>query len=67
VRRFTPGFAGFLGVRTIYEDRLRGAVAPTVRVQHYNYGTTGFEWRVQGGSVIGAYDFTDYHYGGPSG
>ena len=67
-RRFTPRFAGFLGVRTIYEDPLRGAVAPTARAQHYNYATTGFEWRVQRGfSVIGAYDFTDYHYGGPTG
>ena len=28
----------------------------------------GFEWRVQREfSVIGAYDFTDYHYGGPTG
>jgi hypothetical protein len=67
-RRFTPRFAGFLGVRAIYEDPLRGAVAPTVRVQHYKYGTTGFEWRVQRElSVIGAYEFTDYQYGGPSG
>jgi hypothetical protein len=67
-RRFTPRFAGFLGLRTIYEDPLRGAIAPTARVQHYNYATTGFEWRVQRGfSVIGAYDFTDYRYGGPTG
>ena len=67
-RRFTPRFAGFLGVRTIYEEPLRAAVAPTVRVQHYSYGTTGFEWRVQREcSVIGAYDFKDYHYGGTSG
>lgn len=67
-RRFTPRFAGFLGVRTIYDDPLRGAVAPTVRAQHYNYATTGFEWRVQRGfSLIGAYNFTDYRNGGPSG
>jgi hypothetical protein len=66
-RRFTPRFAGFLGVRAIYEEPLRGAVAPTVRAQHYNYGTMGFEWRVQREfSVIGAYEFTDYRYG-PSG
>jgi hypothetical protein len=63
-RRFTPRFAGFLGVRAIYEEPLRGAVATTVVAQHYNYGTTGFEWRVQREfSVIGAYDFTNYRYG----
>ena len=67
-RRFTPRLAGFLGVRAIYDDPLRGAAVPTVRAQHYGYGTTGFEWRVERGfSVIGAYDFTDYRYGGPSG
>ena len=67
-RRFTPRFAGFLGLRTIYEDPLRAAVAPTAQVQHYNYATAGFEWRVQRSlSVISAYDFTDYRYGGPSG
>jgi hypothetical protein len=66
-RRFTPRFAGFLGVRSIYDDPLRGAVAPTVRAQHYNYGTMGFEWRVRREfSVIGAYEFTAYRYG-PSG
>ena len=67
-RRFTPRFAGFLGLRSIYEDPLRAAVAPTAQVQHYNYATAGFEWRVQRSlSVISAYDFTDYRYGGPSG
>ncbi|HSZ93525.1 MAG TPA: hypothetical protein VK822_29585, partial [Acetobacteraceae bacterium] len=67
-RRFTPRFAGFLGVRSIYDDPLRGTVAATVQAQHYNYATTGFEWRVQREfSVIGAYSFTDYRYGGPSG
>jgi hypothetical protein len=67
-RRFTPRLAGFLGVRAIYDDPLRGAAVPTVRAQHYGYGTMGFEWRVKRGfSVIGAYSFTDYRYGGPSG
>jgi hypothetical protein len=67
-RRFTPRLAGFLGVRSIYDDPLRGAVAPTVQTQHYNYGTTGFEWRVEREfSVIGAYNFTDYRSSGPSG
>jgi hypothetical protein len=67
-RRFTPRFAGFVGVRAIYEDPLRAGIAPTARVQHYNYATAGFEWRVQQYfSVISGYDFTDYRYGGPSG
>ena len=67
-RRFTPRFAGFVGVRAIYEDPLRAGIAPTARVQHYNYATAGFEWRVrQYFSVISGYDFTDYRYGGPSG
>ena len=65
-RRFTPRLAGFLGVRTIYEELLPGTVVPNARAQHYNYGTTGFEWRLERQfSVIGAYEFTDYHYGGP--
>lgn len=65
-RRFTPRFAAFLGLRTIYEDPLRATVA--AHVQHYNYATAGFEWRVRRYfSVIGGYDFTDYRYGGPSG
>jgi hypothetical protein len=67
-RRFTPRFAAFLGLRTIYEDPLRAAVAPTAPVQHYNYATAGFEWRVRRYfSVISGYGFTDYRYGGPSG
>ena len=66
-RRFTPRLAAFLGVRTIYEEPLPGTVAPNVRSQHYNYGTTGFEWRLEREfSVIGAYEFTAYRYGGPS-
>ncbi len=67
-RRFTPRFAAFLGVRSIYDDPLHEAIAPTVQAQHYNYGTTGFEWRVEREfSVIAAYNFTDYRNGGPSG
>lgn len=66
-RRFTPRFAGFLGVRAIYDQPVKGSAAVTAPTQRYNFGTTGFEWRVQRGlSVIGAYDFTDSHYGGPS-
>jgi hypothetical protein len=66
-QRFTPRLAGFLGARTIYQEPLPGTVGPNVRPQHYNYGTTGFEWRVgREFSVIGAYEFTDYHYSGPS-
>ena len=64
-RRFTPRFAGFIGARTIYQEPLLGTEAPNVRSQHYNYGTTGFEWRLQREfSIIGAYEFTDYHYSG---
>jgi hypothetical protein len=68
-RRFTPRLAGFLGARVIYDDPLRGAVPQvSARTQHYNYATAGLEWRVQRQfSVIGAYNFTDYRYGGPSG
>lgn len=66
-QRLTPRFAAFLGARTIYEEPLSGSVAPNVRPQHYNYATTGFEWRVEREfSLIAAYEFTDYHYGGPS-
>jgi hypothetical protein len=65
--RLTPRLAAFLGARTIYEEPLSGTVAPNVHPQRYNYGTTGFEWRVEREfSVIAAYEFTDYHYGGPS-
>ena len=64
-RRFTPRFAGFLGARAIHDDPVPGSVPPTVVAQRYNYGTVGFEWRVgRKISVIGAYDFTEYH---PSG
>ena len=66
-RRFTPRMAFFLGARTIYQESLPDTVAPSVRPQHYNYGTTGFEWRIERQfSVIGAYEFTDYRYGGSS-
>jgi hypothetical protein len=63
-RRFTPRLAGFLGGRVIYDDPVRNAVLPdTARNQHYNYATTGFEWRVrQQWSVIGAYEYTSAHY-----
>jgi hypothetical protein len=65
--RLTPRLAAFLGIRTIYQEPLSGSVGPNVRSQHYNYATTGFEWRVERQlSLIGAYEFTDYHYGGPS-
>ncbi len=66
-RRFTPRLAGFLGARAIHDEPVPGSVPPTVVVQRYNYGTVGFEWRVgREFSVIGAYDFTDYHQSGPS-
>jgi hypothetical protein len=66
-RRFTPRLAGFLGVRTIYEEPVPGTVGQNLRSQHYNYATTGLEWRIERGfSFIGAYDYTDYHFGGPS-
>jgi hypothetical protein len=66
-RRFTPRLAGFLGARAIHDDPVTGSVPPTVAAQRYNYGTVGFEWRVaREFSVIGAYDFTDYHQGGPT-
>jgi hypothetical protein len=66
-RRFTPRLAGFLGARAIHDDPVTGSVPPTVAARRYNYGTVGFEWRVgREFSVIGAYDFTDYHQGGPT-
>lgn len=66
-RRFTPRFAGFLGARAIHDDPLPGSVPSTVQSQRYYYGTVGFEWRVvREFSVIGAYNFTDYHYSGSS-
>jgi hypothetical protein len=66
-RRFTPRLAGFLGARAIHDDPVPGSVPSTVVAQRYNYGTVGFEWRVgREFSVIGAYDFTDYHPSGPS-
>ena len=64
-RRFTPRFAGFVGARGIYDDPLPGSVAPGIQAQRYYYGTVGFEWRfVRQFTVIGAYDYTNYHYGG---
>ncbi len=67
-RRLTPRFAAFLGARAIYEAPLSGAVASgtVVRAQHYDYATTGFEWRVRRQfSVIGAYSFTEYKVSAP--
>jgi hypothetical protein len=69
-QRLTPRFAAFVGARAIYESPLNGAVAvgPTVRIQHYNYATTGFEWRLQRQfSVIAEYSFTEYHFLAPPG
>jgi hypothetical protein len=66
-RRFTPRLAGFLGAHAIHDDPVPGSVAPTVKAQRYIYGTVGFEWRlVRQFSLIGAYNFTDYHYSGSS-
>jgi hypothetical protein len=70
VQRLTARFAAFLGVRAVYESPLNGAVAavPIVRAQHYNYATTGFEWRLQRQfSVIAEYSFTEYHDVAPAG
>lgn len=65
-RRFTPRLAFFVGARTIYDEPLPGS-PPSAQSQHYNYGTTGFEWRIERQfSVIGAYEFTEYRYGGSS-
>jgi hypothetical protein len=69
-RRLTPRFAAFLGLRAIYEDPLSGAVAPgpAARAQHYNYATTGFEWRLQRQfSVVCGFSLTEYHYIAPAG
>ena len=64
-RHFTPRLAGFLGLRGIHDDPVAGSVAPTVQAQRYGFGTVGFEWRfVREFSLIGAYNFTDYHYSG---
>ena len=64
-RRFTPRLAGFLGARAIHDDPVPGSVGPAVQAQRYNYGTAGFEWRfVRKLSLIGAYNFTDYHHSG---
>src|SRR5579863_1014223 len=66
-RRFTPRLAGFLGARLIDDVPINGAAGPAVRAQRYYFATTGFEWRVQRGfAVVGAYEFTDNHYGGPA-
>jgi hypothetical protein len=54
----------------MYESPLNGAVpaGEVVRAQHYNYGTTGFEWRLRRQfSVIAEYSFTEYHYIKPPG
>ncbi len=69
-QRLTPRFAAFLGVRSMYESPLNGAVTAgqVVRAQHYNYATTGFEWRLQREfSMIAEYAFTEYHYINPPG
>jgi hypothetical protein len=66
-QRFTPRLAGFLGARAIHDDPVPGSVAPTVKAQRYLYSTVGFEWRLEREfSLIGAYNFTDYHYAGSS-
>ena len=66
-RRFTPRVAGFLGARVIHDDPLPASAVATVQAQRYYYGTVGIEWRVKRQfAVIGAYEFTDYHYGPPS-
>ena len=64
-QRLTPRFAAFLGARAIYESPLDGAIptAGVIRAQHYNYATTGFEWRLQRQfSMVAEYSFTEYHY-----
>ena len=67
-RRITQRLAAFLGARAIHDDPVPGSVPATVQAQRYNYGTVGFEWRfVREFSVIGAYNFTDYHYSGSVG
>jgi hypothetical protein len=69
-QRLTPRFAAFLGARAIYESPLNGAVTavPIVRAQHYNYATTGFEWRLQRQfSLVAEYLVTEYHYLRPPG
>jgi hypothetical protein len=69
-QRLTPRFAAFLGARAIYESPLNGALpaVPIVHAQHYNYATTGFEWRLQRQfSVIAEYSFTEYHFNTPPG
>jgi hypothetical protein len=69
-QRLTPRFAAFLGARAMYESPLNGAIAAgqIVRAQHYNYATTGFEWRLQREfSVIAEYSLTEYHYIQPPG
>jgi hypothetical protein len=69
-QRLTPRFAAFLGARAIYESPLNGAVpaVPVVHAQHYNYATTGFEWRLERQfSVIAEYSFTEYHFNSPPG
>jgi hypothetical protein len=64
-RRFSERLAGFLGARAIQDDPVPGSGVPTAQTQRYYYGTVGFEWRfVREFSVIGAYNFTDYHYSG---
>jgi hypothetical protein len=64
-RRFTARFAGFLGARAIHDDPVPGSVGPTVQQQRYYLGTVGFEWRAaRAFSVIGDYNFTEFHYSG---
>ena len=66
-QRFTPRLAGFLGARAIHDDPVPGSAAPTIKAQRYLYSTVGFEWRFEREfSLIGAYNFTDYHYAGSS-
>ena len=66
-RRLTPRLAGFLGVRTIYEEPVPGTAGGNLRSQHYNYATTGLEWRIERGfSFIGTYEYTDFRFGAPA-
>jgi hypothetical protein len=64
-RRFTQRLAGFIGGRLIYDDPVNeNVLANTVHQTHYNYGTTGFEWRfTRQFTMTGAYEFTSFHSG----
>lgn len=65
-RRFTERLAGFISVRTIYDDPVNDAVLPnTARPSHYNYGSTGLEWRfTREFTLTGAYEYTGFRGAG---